>query len=114
MYSSVGRIDALQAFSRRFESDCFQFKNSMKYLFYKDKRRRLLFTAFEKRTRVLRALIENFRIPLIKRYFFYSELLKLQRDVSVVRIRNRCTLTNRPRAVYQKFGLSRLMFRKYV
>jgi len=43
----------------------------------------------------------------------YRELIFMPRDSSITRIRNRCVLTNRPRAVYRKFGMSRLMFRKF-
>ena len=35
------------------------------------------------------------------------DLQKLPRDSSPVRLRNRCTLTGRPRGVYSKFGLGR-------
>lgn len=45
-------------------------------------------------------------------FFFISN--KLPKDTSPVRFRNRCVLTSRPRAVYRKFGISRLVFRKYI
>lgn len=37
---------------------------------------------------------------------------KLPRDANPNRIRNRCLITGRPRAVYRKFGISRLTFRQ--
>jgi small subunit ribosomal protein S14 len=40
------------------------------------------------------------------------KLAKLPRNSSPTRIRNRCTLTGRPRAVYRKFKLSRLALRQ--
>lgn len=77
-------------------------------------RRRMLYASFEKRKMFLKALIEDLRISKSLRIFAYKELLQLPKDSSITRIRNRCVLTNRPRAVYRKFGLSRLMFRKFV
>jgi len=42
----------------------------------------------------------------------YEELQKLPRNSSPTRIVNRCTVTGRPRAVYQKFGVCRNVFRQ--
>lgn len=77
-------------------------------------RRRMLFDSFEKRKVFLKSLVEDLRLSKSLRVYAYKELLQLPKDSSLTRIRNRCVLTNRPRAVYKKFGLSRLMFRKYV
>ena len=41
-------------------------------------------------------------------------LMKLPRNASPVRQRNRCRLTGRPHGVYKKFGLSRNMLRELV
>lgn len=38
-------------------------------------------------------------------------LQKLPRDASPTRVRNRCAMTGRPRAVYRKFGIARTAFR---
>ena len=35
----------------------------------------------------------------------------MPRNSSVTRVRNRCVLTNRPRAVYKKFKFSRIQLR---
>jgi ribosomal protein S14 len=86
----------------------------MKYALIKDKKRRILYAFFEKRRIFLRALLEDKKLPKSFRVLAYRELILLPRDSSITRIRNRCVLTNRPRAVYKKFGMSRLMFRKYV
>jgi small subunit ribosomal protein S14 len=42
----------------------------------------------------------------------YEELQKLPRNSSPTRIQNRCTVTGRPRGVYQKFGVCRNVFRQ--
>jgi small subunit ribosomal protein S14 len=86
----------------------------MKYLYVKDRRRRILYSLFEKKAKLLRSLIGNLQLPIESRYFLYSRLMELPRDSSIVRLRNRCTLTNRPRGVYRLFGISRLMLRKYI
>lgn len=39
------------------------------------------------------------------------KLAELPRNSARIRIRNRCTLTGRPRAYYRKFGLSRIALR---
>jgi small subunit ribosomal protein S14 len=39
------------------------------------------------------------------------KLAELPRNTSKVRIRNRCSMTGRPRGYYRKFGLSRITLR---
>lgn len=85
----------------------------MKYLFLKDKRRRTLVSKFELYKKVLRSLVRTEQYNTLLRLQAYKLLNQLPRDCSITRFRNRCVLINRPRAVYKKFGLSRLMFRKY-
>lgn len=41
-----------------------------------------------------------------------AKLQKMPRDASPVRMRTRCVLTGRPRAVYKKFGLGRNKLRE--
>ncbi|MDP0499094.1 MAG: 30S ribosomal protein S14 [Verrucomicrobiota bacterium JB022] len=46
---------------------------------------------------------------------FYSaqrKLAKLPRNSSKIRIRNRCSITGRPRAYIRKYGVSRITFRE--
>jgi len=40
------------------------------------------------------------------------KLQKLNRNGSKTRVRSRCSLTGRPRAVFKKFGLCRIKFRE--
>ncbi len=42
----------------------------------------------------------------------YAKIRKLPRDANPTRIMNRCRVTGRPRAVYRKFGLSRITLRE--
>ena len=46
-----------------------------------------------------------------ERHIARIKLQKLPRDSSPVRLRNRCSLTGRPRGVYSKFGLGRSKLR---
>ena len=85
----------------------------MKYLLWKDKKRRILYFSFETRRIFLKAIIKNMSLPTNLRLIAYKQLITLPKDSSNTRIRNRCLFTNRPRAIYRKFGMSRLMFRKY-
>jgi small subunit ribosomal protein S14 len=45
-------------------------------------------------------------------YKAQRELAMLPRNSSPVRLRNRCSVTGRPRAFIRRFGLSRLTFRE--
>lgn len=45
-------------------------------------------------------------------YAAQRKLTKLPRNSSKIRLRNRCSITGRPRAYLRKFGLSRLTFRE--
>ena len=41
-----------------------------------------------------------------------EEFFAAQRNASKIRIRNRCSITGRPRGFIRKFGLSRITFRE--
>lgn len=86
----------------------------MKYILLKDKRRRFLIAKYELHRRWLKALIQNFNLPIEFRNYVYRQLFSLPKDSSITRLRNRCNLTNRPRGINKTFGLSRLMFRKLI
>ncbi|MGC9451760.1 MAG: 30S ribosomal protein S14 [Oceanipulchritudo sp.] len=45
-------------------------------------------------------------------YLAQRKLTKLPRNSSPVRIRNRCSITGRPRAYMRKYGVSRITFRE--
>ena len=76
-----------------------------------DRRRRTLVSLYERRRRVLRSIIEAQELPARLRGQAYRALLQLPRDSSPTRIRNRCPLTGRSRAILRRFGLSRIRFR---
>ncbi len=45
-------------------------------------------------------------------YAAQRKLTKLPRNSSPVRLRNRCSITGRPRAYLRKYGVSRITFRE--
>ncbi len=60
----------------------------------------------------LKALARDQSISLEDRFAARLKLAAMPRDGSPVRVRNRCTLTGRPRGVYRKFKMSRIALRE--
>jgi ribosomal protein S14 len=84
----------------------------MKYHILKDRRHRIIFFYYERRRKVLLSLIHNLMLASKVRLAAYRTLIIMPRQSSITQRRNRCTLTGRSRAIYRRFGLSRLIFRK--
>src|SRR5213593_2651838 len=76
-----------------------------------NKRKRLAKKFKTRRTR-LKAIAADRALPAEERFAARLKLSELPRNSSPTRIRNRCDLTGRPRAVYRKFKLSRLALRE--
>ena len=76
-----------------------------------EKRRKTVKKFMVKRTALL-AIINDFKQPEDERMEARMQLQKLPRNASPTRVRNRCTLTGRPRGVYRKFGLGRNKLRE--
>ena len=60
----------------------------------------------------LKKIIQNPETSYEDRMAAYESIRKLPRDANPARIMNRCRVTGRPRAVYRKFGLSRITLRE--
>ena len=73
--------------------------------------RKLVKQNAEKRA-ALKAIANDESLPLEERFEARLKLAELPRNSSATRIRNRCELTGRSRAVYRKFRLSRIMLRE--
>ena len=67
---------------------------------------------FSQRRLSLFKIINDNKINDEERFNARVILQKMPRDASPVRLRNRCTLTGRPRGVYSKFGLGRNKLRE--
>ena len=76
------------------------------------KRESLVIKYSEKR-KSLRLIIQSSSSSIEEKIAAQESLQKLPRDASPVRLRNRCSLTGRPRGVYKKFGLSRGKLREF-
>ena len=74
------------------------------------KRIKLVHKYAEKRSSLV-DIINNLTLSEDDRHNARIKLQKLPRDSSPVRLRNRCSLTGRPRGVYSKFGLGRSKLR---
>jgi small subunit ribosomal protein S14 len=59
----------------------------------------------------LAAIIDNQRVSEDERMEARLKLQQLPRNANPTRLRNRCTLTGRPRGNFRKFGLSRNQLR---
>ncbi|MGD9786653.1 MAG: 30S ribosomal protein S14 [Sulfuricellaceae bacterium] len=55
----------------------------------------------------LKAIMNNVKLSDEERMAARIKFQSLPRNASPVRLRNRCTMTGRPRGVFRKFGLAR-------
>lgn len=78
----------------------------------KNKRREKLAKKFAPKAAVLRAKAVDAKLSDEERDAARAKLQKIPRNANLNRVRNRCELTGRPRAVYRDFKLSRNKFRE--
>ena len=76
-----------------------------------EKRQMLVKKAMVKR-KELRDTIKNISVSFEEKMVAVIKLNKSPRDESAIRIRSRCQICGRPRAVYKKFGLCRIHLRE--
>ena len=74
--------------------------------------RQKLIKKFKTQREALKSKIKNKNISLEERISYQNKLNELPRNGSVIRYRNRCEVTGRPRGNYRKFGLSRIKLRE--
>jgi small subunit ribosomal protein S14 len=72
-----------------------------------------LVAKYAKRREALVAIIENSKVSDEDRFAARLKLQQLPRNANPTRLRNRCSLTGRPRGVFSKFGLGRNKLREY-
>jgi small subunit ribosomal protein S14 len=77
----------------------------------KNNRRKLLVKRAENRRRALKKIISSKQTSIEDRIMATLKLAEMPRNSSATRIRNRCTLSGRPRGYHRKFGLSRIALR---
>jgi len=73
----------------------------------RERKRRAMVKKFASKRAELISLSQNPKLSDEDRYGARLRLQQLPRNASPVRLRNRCTLTGRPRGVFRKFGLAR-------
>ncbi len=82
-------------------------------LINREKKRRDMVKKFAAKREQLLAIINNASLGDEERYAARLRFQLLPRNSSPVRLRNRCSLTGRPRGVFRKFGLARTKVREY-
>jgi small subunit ribosomal protein S14 len=78
----------------------------------RDKKRDKMIAKFAARRAELRDKIKDRKIDDADKFELMAQLAKLPRNSCPTRKTRRCMLTGRSKAVYRKFGLSRLMLRQ--
>jgi small subunit ribosomal protein S14 len=78
----------------------------------KNEERKAIVARYAEKRAALRATIDSVTTSDAEKQEAYAKLRKLPRDSSKTRIRNRCSMTGRPRAYLRQFGLSRITFRE--
>ena len=78
----------------------------------KNKKRERMAKQYAAKREQLKEMAVDDRLTPEERFGARLKLAKLPRNSSPTRIRNRCEITGRPRAVYRKFKLSRLALRQ--
>lgn len=86
----------------------------MKSFYINDKRNRQLYIKFEKKKKLLKFFFNNFFINKNKRYKAFLTFSKLPKKTSLVKINNRCIITNRNRGISRKFRLSRIELKRLI
>ena len=74
-------------------------------------KREVLVKKFAAKRAELKAIADNVKLSDDDRHDARLKLQALPRDSSPSRLRNRCSLTGRPRGVFSKFGLGRSKLR---
>ena len=78
----------------------------------KQKHREKLVRKYAARREELKRKSRDQKLSAEDRQSARESLAELPRNSSRVRLQSRCIVTGRPRAVYKKFGLSRIAFRE--
>ena len=78
----------------------------------KNKRRAKLAAQFAAKRSALKDVAGDKALSVEERFAATVKLAKLSRNTSKTRIRNRCEVTGRPRAVYRKLKMSRIALRE--
>ena len=78
----------------------------------KNLNRKKLSDRLRKKREALSEIAKNTDLSMEERFKALVRLSELPRNSSYIRYRTRCAISGRPRAVYRKFGLSRIALRE--
>lgn len=78
----------------------------------RDQKRVKMIDKFAERRAELRAKLKDADLDLEEKFEVMAQLNRLPRNSCPTRKTRRCVLTGRSKAVYRKFGLSRIMLRE--
>ena len=78
----------------------------------KNNRRQRRVKQYAKRWAKLREVARDKSVPAEERFEAQLKMAQLPRNTNPTRVRNRCELTGRPRAVYRRFKLCRVTLRE--
>jgi small subunit ribosomal protein S14 len=78
----------------------------------REAKREALVKKYDVRRKALKARIADQTLPMEERLEAQRQLQALPRNANPTRLRNRCSLTGRPRGTFRKFGLARSKIRE--
>ncbi|MBW2243916.1 MAG: 30S ribosomal protein S14 [Deltaproteobacteria bacterium] len=78
----------------------------------RDEKRRRLITKYAERRAELRKRLNDPNVGVDEKYEIQAEFAKMPRNSCPTRLTRRCRITGRSKAVYRKFGLSRIALRE--
>lgn len=78
----------------------------------REAKREALVKKFEAKRKELKSIIGDATRSMEERMDAQAKLQALPRNASPTRLRNRCSLTGRPRGTFRKFGLGRTKIRE--
>jgi small subunit ribosomal protein S14 len=78
----------------------------------RNEKRKKLSTKFAAKRAELKAILANPATTDEEFFAAQKKLQKLPRNSSPTRVKNRCSMSGRPRAFIRKFGVSRIQFRE--
>ncbi|MEP0943388.1 MAG: 30S ribosomal protein S14 [Rhizobiaceae bacterium] len=78
----------------------------------KNNKKKRLVNKHAKKRAELKAIINSRELPIEERFKAQLALAQLPRNGAKVRLRNRCSVSGRPRGNYRKLGVSRIALRE--
>lgn len=83
-----------------------------KSMIARDKKRAKLIQQYAAKRAELKRIMADPNVSDEEFYLAQRKLTKMPRNSSPIRLRNRCSITGRPRAYIRKYGVSRITFRE--